>query len=87
MIDDTMNKLSNLLSSAIGDTPVPEIARRAGLSQWRIYAILDGRSLRPRPDALRGLAAALGIPYSTLALAAYGVDGDSEDSPPREKDE
>ena len=36
-------------------------------------AILYGRSKRPTPELLEKISKGLGIPYESLALAAYGV--------------
>ena len=82
-----MNALAVLITEAIAEHPMREVARRCGLSQWRLYKIAQGRSKRPEPETLRAIERGLGIPYAKLALAAYGANGEStspqEDSVPR----
>lgn len=55
------------------DLSVRDAAKQCGISFANMAAILYGRSKRPSPELLDGLARGLGIPYEDLALAAYGV--------------
>ena len=52
---------------------VRDAARQCDISFANMAAILYGRSKRPSPELLEGLSRGLGVPYSDLALAAYGV--------------
>ena len=44
-------------------------------------AIIYGRSKRPNPETLEKISQGLGIPYESLALAAYGVSLEASAGP------
>lgn len=79
--------LKMLLAQLIGERPVLEVARAAGVNYPGVYAILEGRSRRPNADMLFKLATALTPDgdametYKRLALAAYGVIAPPPDMP------
>lgn len=69
-----MDALPALLSQAMGNRPIREVARTCGLDNHTLLSdILYGKSRRPKPETLQALAAGLNIPYERLALAAYGI--------------
>lgn len=70
-----MDALPAMISQAMQrqDLSVREAARRSDVSFANLSAVLYGRSKRPSPELLQGIANGLGIPYRDLALAAYGI--------------
>jgi transcriptional regulator with XRE-family HTH domain len=52
-----------------------ELAERTSIPLRTVHAIELGDSRQPKAKTLRTLAAALGLPYGGLALAAYEANG------------
>lgn len=72
--------LTVVLAQLIGGRSVLEISRTTGVNYPVLYAILTGRSQKPRREVLDKLARGLTPPgadytrtYRRLALAAYGI--------------
>lgn len=67
--------LPTIIQQAIDDQglSVREGARKCGLSLGSFTAVLYSRTQRPAPEILEAISEGLNIPYTSLALAAYGV--------------
>lgn len=50
-----------------------DAGERCNLPFGVIAAVVQGRSMRPKPETLEALALGLGLEYRELALAAYGL--------------
>lgn len=60
-------------ASRVGINSYREFAERAGLSKPTVYSTVSGRTAKPNPDTVRGLAKALRLSTSeVLALAGMG---------------
>jgi transcriptional regulator with XRE-family HTH domain len=65
--------LATLVAQSLRGRSVREVADLCGLPDHQLRDIVYGRTLLPRPDVLEAISKGLGVPYDTLALAAYGV--------------
>lgn len=82
-----MSKLPHLLRQLRGDTPLREVAERAGISHTYLSQLekgtdpRTGKAIQPSIETLKGLARAHNYPYEELLAAAGYIY--TEPEPPR----
>ena len=76
-----MTPLSQVLHQALGSRTVAEGARLCGVPYWILRDVLHGEVKRPDAAYLQAFSRGFGIPFETLALAAYGANGDTPPTP------
>jgi hypothetical protein len=81
-----MTPLSQVLHQALGSRTVAEGARLCGVPYWILRDVLHGEVKRPDAAYLQAFSRGFGIPFETLALAAYSngaaANGDTPPTPP-----
>ena len=75
--------LAGMIAQAIEEQhlSIREAAARCEMGLGLMTNILYGRTQRPRPESLQAIAHGLGLSYSELALAAYGIVPTSQPVP------
>lgn len=76
--------LPTIIQQAMDDQKlsVRDAAKKCGISLGSFSAVLYSRTQRPAPEILDAISDGLDIPYTSLALAAYGVIAPAKDLMP-----
>lgn len=79
-----MMPLSRALHEALGNRSIAEGARLCGVPYWILRDVLHGSVKRPDAAYLQAFSEGFGIPFETLALAAYSNGSNGHGSTPPE---